>query len=264
MNDTTINAYSRFAIYAQAVDAPITLNNMNITNDYGGGILAEYSQPITLNNLTVSAGNQDAYEWINTALAAAQGANVEINGGTYTGNNAVLILSSGANVTINGGTFNGNIGFASDVSESVKENSSLVINGGTFTVDPSDYVNTDTHTVTDNGDDTWSVQEKSAETITLTYTVVEPADWDGALARRDETSVTLKVDGDYTADDLEWSLPDSGGADCISAEGIVEHEDGSATITHVGSICGGGGGTVRVSLTSDLSVYLDINIGCDT
>ena len=148
MNGTDITSGSRFAIYAQAVNAPITLNDMNITNNHGGGILAEYTQPITLNNLTVYSASQDNdYAWVNSALAAGMGANVEINGGSYTGTNAVYLLSSGANVTIYDGTFTG---------ELTVENGTLTIYGGTFTVDPTAYV-AEGYEVVDNGNGTWSV-----------------------------------------------------------------------------------------------------------
>ena len=106
------------------------------------------------------------------------------------------------------------------------------------------------------------VEQDAAEPVTLTYTVVEPADWDGKLYRRASdgaTSVTIKVDGDYTADDLEWAA-NTVGTSCIGS--VVENEDGSAIISHVSTICGGGGGTVTVSLTDDPSVSLEIDIAC--
>ncbi|MBQ4650037.1 MAG: hypothetical protein IJB73_04980 [Firmicutes bacterium] len=174
VNDTTVNAATSWGIRVQALDAPATLNNVTINGTYGG-LIAEYSQAsgaiggsniITLNNMNINAESNyphAGYEWINSAVAAAMGADVEINGGTYTGDNAVLILSSGAKVTINSGTFNGNIGYATDVLDAVKNASSIVIYGGTFDREPSSEFVADGYEAVSNDDGTWTVQPESTD-----------------------------------------------------------------------------------------------------
>ena len=208
MNGTDITSGSRFAIYAQAVDAPITLNDMDITNNYGGGILAEYTHPITLNNLTVHSDSlDDDYAWVNSALAAGMGANVGIYGGSYTGTNAVYLLSSGANVTIYDGTFTGNL---------TVENGTLTIYGGTFTVDPTAYVDTENYKVVDNGNDTWTVEEIQRGLYTLYLKDENSGDFtnqsllgtDGFVSKvRQAVGSTIKVEPGYTANP-NWELPD--------------------------------------------------------
>ena len=264
VNGTNINAMTSWGVRVQALDAPATLNDMTITGEYGG-LIAEYSQSsgetggehvIALNDMTITAGSNyphEGYEWINTAVAAAMGAKVVIDGGTYTGDNAVLILSSGAYVTINGGTFEGAIGFASDIPEEKKANSTLVIKGGTFTVDPSEFVADGYEAIYDSESTTWTVQEEVAVPVTLTYSVVEG---NTTIARNE--SVTLKVNEEYGAEELEWVIVGAGG---VCSMTVVENEDGSGTVTHE-SGPHGDGNTVRVSLVSDPTIYLDIELFC--
>jgi len=161
VNDTAIEAVTSWAVRAQALDAPITLNDMTLTGQYGG-LIAEYSQSsgaaggsntITLNDLSITANSQyphAGYEWINSAVAAGYGADVVINGGSYTGDNAITILSSGGTVTVNGGTFTGALNNLAGA------NGSIIIKGGTFDHDPTAYV-ADGYEVVENGNGTWSV-----------------------------------------------------------------------------------------------------------
>ena len=153
LKDTVINSASTLGIYVQAIDAPVTIENVSITAD-NGGIYAEFGgETVTLNNVTVDASNNwtiEGYDWYNSAVAAANNANIVINGGSYEGKNAVYVFSSGATITINDGYFDGAL--KADAPQ-------LVINGGTFTVDPSEFVDTETYNVVDNGDDTWTVEE---------------------------------------------------------------------------------------------------------
>ena len=246
INDTSINSNSNYAVYAQPINAPVTLNNVTVEGE-NGGVYAEYSsETVTLNNCDVTAeSNHDTY-WVNTAVAAANGAEVEINGGSYTGEYAAYVYSSGGTITINDGYFDG---------ELRTDAGSIVINGGTFTTDPTAYVADGYVATYDQETGVYTVIE---EQMTLTVSVVEPENWDGALGRGE--SVTVKVDGEYTADDLTWEDPEVIGAACNIT--VEENADGSATITHANRICGGGGGTVTVSLTSNPNVYTTVDINC--
>lgn len=241
VNGTNINAMTSWGVRVQALDAPATLNDMTITGEYGG-LIAEYSQRsgvtgggnvIALNDMTITAGSNyphAGYEWINSAVAAAMGAKVVIDGGTYTGNNAVLILSSGADVTINGGTFEGAIGFASDISNVKKEDSSLVIKGGTFTVDPSDYVADGYEAIYDDDSATWTVQEEvvgEVENYTISFgdkkAIISSDDTIGlevALLGEDDAPVTEGV---------TWEVSDT---NVVVAEGYVKASE-EATMTVV-------------------------------
>ncbi len=144
VKDTTITADSTVAVYSQAIDESVTLENVDITSAYTG-LYAEYGNgTTTLNNVNITStgpDNIDGYDWYNAAVAASNGANVIINGGSYTAQDdgsAVHIFSSGGTVVINDGYFDG----------ALKEDAgTLIIQGGTFTKDPSAFVNLDAYQV---------------------------------------------------------------------------------------------------------------------
>ena len=108
-------------------------------------------------NTTVNSGN---YSGKIAVQISAPGGNVTINGGNFTGTQYVIQgdfapgnYNDGANyesvITINDGNFTGAI----KISAATK----LVINGGTFTVDPTAWVSTG-KTVVNNGNGTWTVK----------------------------------------------------------------------------------------------------------
>ena len=87
-----------------------------------------------------------------------QETSVTINGGTFNSNNNMFVLKNGSKtalVTVNGGTFTLN----SEAGSLMVGEGTLIINGGTFNVDPSAYVDTTTHTVTESNG-TWTVTAK--------------------------------------------------------------------------------------------------------
>ena len=133
MNETTINTENtNYGLYIQAIDNDVTLNEVTVTAQ-NGGVYAEWSNggKVTLNKVTVTAQSTHATYWVNAAVAVANGANMEINGGTYKGNYAAYIYSTGGTITINDGYFEGEL--ACDAGE-------LIIKGGRFTVDPTEFV----------------------------------------------------------------------------------------------------------------------------
>jgi len=64
-----------------------------------------------------------------------------IDGGTYTGKYAAYVYSTGGSITILDGTFIG------DIVNDGGEMGSIVIKGGSFSVDPSAFVDLDTYKV---------------------------------------------------------------------------------------------------------------------
>ena len=101
-----------------------------------------------INNCNITAGR--------FAIFTSQQGTVTVNGGTYKGGTAVNTgvigaQDAGTKVIVNGGTFEGAL--------IVTNNATLEINGGTFTVDPSAYVNEETHNVTESNG-VWTVTEK--------------------------------------------------------------------------------------------------------
>ena len=153
LEDTSITSNASFAVYAQAINADIVLTDVTV-NAAEVGVYAEWGDSvISLNNVTVTTSNRNAESWRNAAVAAVNGANIVINGGSYAGEYAVYIYDGTegpAKVTISGGYFDGKLAC---------DNGTLTISGGTFTVNPSAYV-ADGCEAVDNGDGTWTVQEK--------------------------------------------------------------------------------------------------------
>lgn len=149
MNGTDICAeQANYGLYIQAIDNDVTLNEMTVTAA-NGGIYAEHSKDghkVTLNEVTVTAAGGHATDWVNAALAAANGANMEVNGGTYKGTYAVYVYSSGGTITINDGTFTGALR---------TDAGNIVIKGGAFTADPTAYV-ADGYEAVQSGE-TWTV-----------------------------------------------------------------------------------------------------------
>ncbi len=110
---------------------------------FNGNVLVNVDGILTINNGTVNG----------YLVLYASGASITVNDGTFTG--GIYIRDAGANLTINGGTFTGGI-----TVENGADTSGVVIRGGTFDFDPSAWVDTTTHSVTENGNGTWTVTAK--------------------------------------------------------------------------------------------------------
>ena len=87
-----------------------------------------------------------------------------INGGTFNADKSIFYVNVDTNyiqkIIVNGGTFNVAEGGSLIEVSSGNAGDYLTITGGTFNVDPTAYVDTNTYTVTDTGDGTWTVAEK--------------------------------------------------------------------------------------------------------
>ena len=137
LNDVAIAGNSETVLYVGENNGHVTLNGVNVTATAGAGIYAEWAQGgVTLNECVVTqtglGAGHDA--WFNTAVAAAQGAKITINGGTYSSATgwAVYVFPTGGKVTINDGTFTGEL--------KADNTDEIVIKGGTFSADPTQYV----------------------------------------------------------------------------------------------------------------------------
>lgn len=165
LNNVAIEGNSETVLYVGENGGHVTLNGVNVTASGGAGIYAEFAQGgVTLNNCTV---NQDGIStghdaWFQTAVAAAQGAKITINGGTYrSADGWAVYCFEGANpeastVTINDGTFSGKLQANND--------DEIVIKGGTFsntgiteTAKFAKFVADGYKAVYDDVADTWTV-----------------------------------------------------------------------------------------------------------
>ncbi len=150
-----VSKNSNAAVYTQAINAPITLKNIKVTSDRTG-IWAEYAgKTLTLENCTVASQNNapDDYPWLNSAVVTASKGNIVIESGTYTGEYAVYVFSSGGTITINDGHFDGLLKADGD--------GKIIVNGGTFTTDPTSFVDTSVYNVEKSTNaDIWTVTQK--------------------------------------------------------------------------------------------------------
>ena len=169
IEDMEIESAANFAVYIQTIDASAYVTDVNITGA-NGGLLAEYndetgSHSVTLKNVNIVAESESETEWVNTAVAAANGAVVNIESGSYNGDSAVRVFSTGGTINISGGTFDGDLKV--DAKDGV-----INITGGTFTADPSKYV-AEGYDVVETEDGKYTVVEndsvKDAEGYTLSF-----------------------------------------------------------------------------------------------
>ncbi len=125
-------------------------NSNCISTNYGGETIIRNSE---ISAETVADGNNYCLYVYNT------GGSIIVEGGYFRGGKAVLkadesngLYCSSSDIIINDGTFVGEISIGSN-------NASLQINGGSFSVDPTSYVDTNTYEVTNNND-AWIVTKK--------------------------------------------------------------------------------------------------------
>ena len=161
VSDMTINANNEIAaLYVQAYTEATEISDMTVNSDKGVGIYAEYCvSGLTLNDCVVDQDDngytfETIYAFHNSALFAGEGSIITINGGSYTSADGWVIYTGGSAksvITINSGDFRGGI--------VINGNDELIINGGTFTVNPSTINGVTVNgTVIENTDGTFTVQ----------------------------------------------------------------------------------------------------------
>ncbi len=174
----------------------VNLNNVTASvtgNSFAADIA--YCETVDINDGSFSAPNNAGLRFVDCEKAAIDGTSVsgkhyavilqdgavaEIKNGTFTseGSYVIQLSRNNSSLTIDGGTFtaNGdgstkyiatmdtadnlaiNGGTFSNVTAVTYSNiTTAIVTGGTFSFDPTGYVDTTTHTVTDNGDGTFVV-----------------------------------------------------------------------------------------------------------
>ncbi len=160
INNTAFKGNSQSVLYIQATsdfgegEGGVVLNNVSVKALGGSGIYGEFADnEIIINDCKVDQnGLGDGYKaHFETAVAAAQGTKITINGGSYKSSRYALYCfgSKKSTIVVNGGTFIGEI--------KCSGNDEIIINGGTFSVDPSDYVADGTQVI-NNGNGTFTVE----------------------------------------------------------------------------------------------------------
>lgn len=117
----------------------------------GSGINIACNASVTINGGTIIAKDtrRDAVAFTD----AGPHNSLTINGGTIVGGRNAIVVKSGCVATVSAGNFTGEIINDNDGGD-------IVITGGTYSVDPTSYVNTENCTVTENDNGTWTVTEK--------------------------------------------------------------------------------------------------------
>ena len=197
---TTIGEKSGVGAYVYS-GSTLVITDSKIYGGNGANTVQNYGGNLTLNNVTIVQSGEALVSWYNSAVQIinvivyqedlgkwkiTSQANTTINGGSYTGDKAIQISAPGGNVTINDGKFTGATyalqndfapqnyidgdkyesiitinGGTFDGDIKISAATVLIINGGTFTINPSTIQTgnvTINGTVVDNGNGTWTVK----------------------------------------------------------------------------------------------------------
>ena len=149
------NADGSWPSYTVNNTGKLTITDSNITSVHGG--VASYGDGavITMNNTNLNMSGIPGFT--NHGLYTYNNGQIVVNGGNIANNAADQNATGGSvingAITVNAGTFNGRI-----------ENyyGTPVIKGGTFSADPTRFVNG--YEVTNNGNGTWTVDEYKVST----------------------------------------------------------------------------------------------------
>jgi len=149
--------------------ATITVTNSAISSGegYAGIYAGGNGSTVTLGENTTVTAVDNAVKAENEGKIVISGADVKSTGSNTEGKPYAAIVSlTGSTVEITSG--NVTRGYVVD------DSSKLTISGGTFSADPSDYVNSPTHAVIDNGNGTYDVKViVPVESVTVTPATVE-------------------------------------------------------------------------------------------
>ena len=165
LNDVTMNAGSSadYSNITRGEDAKTEYNNVTV-NSAGGGVAAADGAEVVFNSGSVAV-NTTSTSGRYLFYAVGEGTVITINGGdfadfTETSQNqkrAYICAEAGTTVYVNGGTF-GKASTRSGYEAGIKGTGTVIITGGTFGFDPTNWVAAGYEAV-HNGT-TWTVQAK--------------------------------------------------------------------------------------------------------
>jgi len=271
-HNLTLTNSRPWGLNVKVLGGEATLENVTINSSYGGGIevtettLGEQSKPgkATLTNCNF---NQSGYfDHCSTALSVSGGSELNVNGGTYTGEYALYVFSSGGVINVNGGTFTGlgnnnraAIVAAIDLNTypqytgglkisggtftgtyNITSPASLSITGGTYSADPSDYV-ADGYAAVKDGS-VWKVGKVTIGDITsptisedtneATYSVPVIVK-DGDVTIETTTAQNIKVSVDTANDVASTRLSQISGLDNVVAAAVVSAGAQASDVTDI-------------------------------
>ncbi|MBO5223243.1 MAG: hypothetical protein J6C23_01860 [Clostridia bacterium] len=248
-NTTLTGKQSKSVAYIESANKALVMNNVTVNAENSNGLWIESTAPgVVLNNVTVKQSGIKAgvNSWHESAIEVGQNSNLTINSGYYESSKyALYALDSTSQttiVTINGGTFKGEI-----VSGLGNE---IIINGGTFSVNPStlDRVTIpETSSVYDNGDGTWTVKSNVvALTEALAQGGVVTLSEDMVIA--DVVKVEKGVNATLNLNGKKITLAGEGREFAIDNYGTLVVKDGTIEVANVN-----GGSAIRNYGTIEVS-----------
>ena len=180
-HDLSLSNARPWGLNVKVIGGAATLDNVSITSSYGGGI--EVTEADLGNNSKAGSAilknchftQTGYYDHCSTTLSVSGGSALTINGGSYESDNyALYVFSSGGEITVNDGSFSGNkdgvaIIAAIDLNTypnytgglklkggefhggySITSPAYMEVTGGTFSEDPSAYVDLNDYKVEEN------------------------------------------------------------------------------------------------------------------
>ena len=133
---TTYGVFQAGKFTAKSNNTTILLSGVTI-NTTSGPVIEGHGNVTIENCIFQDPQAEQSRIWCNSGIAAACGAEVSVDNGTYIGQNAVFAYDSGSEITITGGTFTGSekaISIDNNTSDFKWQGASTVyVSGGTFT-----------------------------------------------------------------------------------------------------------------------------------
>ena len=222
-NNVTFKNYRKFGLGLKPVGGTLILNECTVISEIGGGMEMGAATAVVNNCTFTQTGTDTSNKWISTCFGLGDGANLTINGGTYTSDNySFYIYTSGGTINVNSGTFAGDVKTEMNNTQYPSAVGTINISGGTFdgvgenpivftAVTANDHISisggvfdapiekqfcAEGYVPQDNGDGTYGVTPKDGASIfKAVLTSATAANYNGYYADDENSEIKLTDDG---------------------------------------------------------------------
>ena len=150
-NHVTFKNYRKFGLGLKPVGGTLILNECTVISEIGGGMEMGAATAVVNNCTFTQTGTDTSNKWISTCFGLGDGANLTINGGTYTSDNySLYIYTSGGEIDATDGNFTGDIVTTMDNVSYPSAVGTINISGGTFVGVGGDPINFTATTANDH------------------------------------------------------------------------------------------------------------------